>query len=228
MKFLFNFALLVFSLQSYSQNGIELLKNNGQWSSNILYKSKLNNQVVKYFNNSFIFELTREKKQDQLAIDFNSYESGMTENLILTHTFKNVNTNIKNTEFSDKTKSIATIIYPNIYKNIDLIISKNDTTINHVVKLNTNAYIGDLKIKVSGINDLIVDTQGNLHIYTEWGEMIKSKPQIISSLIQTEINYILIDNETIGFKSSTSEGIITFLLPNFDGKEFSSNVLAKN
>ncbi len=225
------FIFVIFTLLSANttgQNNIELLKNNGQWSSSILYKSKLNNQVVKYFNNSFIFELTREKKQDQLAIDFNNYESGMTENLIITHIFKNINTSIKTTEYYDKNKSISYIQYPNIYKNIDLIISKNDSLINHIIKLNTNAYIGDLKIKVTGVNDLIVDAEGKLHIYTEWGEMIKPKPQILSSLIQTEINYVIIDNETLGFKSSTNEGIITFKLPSFDGKEFYSTILAKN
>ncbi len=110
--------------------------------------------------------------------------------------------NLSNGKELTKTPTYNQIKYQNIYKDIDLIVYDNNGELEYDFILNPGAYPSDIKLKLEGTENYLIDEKGNLQIENQFSKVIKEKP----------ICFQIINNEKVSVNSqySIENGQITF------------------
>ena len=95
------------------------------------------------------------------------------------------------------------VVYHELYRNINLHYFSDKEKVKYQFEVSAGGNINDIRIKITGIERIIIDDSGNLILYTPEIQLLDEKPyiyQIINSnIVEVKGNYRLIDDQTYGF-----------------------------
>lgn len=202
-----------------AQMPLTFRKNMGQWDKEILYRgtSPSWNAAVNFLKTGLSFGFSREIESGKMRDELPQFET-MVWNL----KFTGANTDVKISEegysdshsnyFFGKDKSDVVInapdykiiSYSNVYDGIDVHYYSVDKNLKYDFYVNPGADINQIQMQCEGVNNISVNTKGELLIHTKWGILIEQIPesyQIINGKKkQIKIGYKIVDSNCFGFK----------------------------
>ncbi len=200
--------------------GIRFTKNEGQWSTPFLYKANLGNGAMFIEKNSFTYnfynadvfhfhdhhrtEQSEKLKYHAIKMEFvqaNSNVSVASKNSFSDYTNFYYGKDPKN--WKSNVLSYQQIHYNNLYNNIDLALYSLGSKLKYDVIVNPGGNVKDVKFLYDGIDNIKIDSEGNLHITTSINEIIEQKPYAYQEIdgikIEVPCQFVL-KNNTISFK----------------------------
>ena len=220
-------GMLLLLLTSVFKNsyGIEFTENKGQWNEQALFKANLKFGNVFLLNDGFLFTIHDKKQLHEIHetgfqysmdedIQCHSYKITFLNALPATVTtaqqksaYRNYFIGTDSEKWKGNVNSYGEIIYQNIYKNIDLKVYSANGNFKYDFILNPGAEVSQIKLKVEGLNDLILKDR-SLNYVTGIATLEENIPlAYIESANQKQkvaCNYLL-----------TDKNIIQFNIPNF-------------
>ncbi|MCX6187543.1 MAG: gliding motility-associated C-terminal domain-containing protein [Bacteroidetes bacterium] len=205
----------------------EFIPNQGQWNSEILYRSQSSDLDVHVTSKGINYFFYDPKQIEQLASHVKVRDKCLIDSLLQMHLisleFINSNTSDIQTEssqehyynyFLGKEPShwkgniypCKTLHYKNLFDGIDLKTNINRTgSISYDYYLKPNSDVENLKFKVNGADRVIVE-YGELYIHYSFGYFKESKPyayqMIDGKKHEIEVSYKIYADNTIGFDIS--------------------------
>jgi len=104
-------------------------------------------------------------------------------------------------------QSANSILYRDIYPNIDLVFYKSENgQLKYDFVLHPTAKLSDIKLDYSGIEDMALDSAGNLVFNTNWGQIKEEVPFSYkrAGKEEVEIKYVVSENR-LGFYADFDE-----------------------
>ena len=236
--FILIFSLLGYSILAISQQvdkpisqniGLlnEFVPNQGQWNSQILYRSKSSDLDVHVTPKGINYFFYNPKQIEQIASHAKSNEKSKIDSLVQMHliNLEFINSNPPSIEtegnqahyynyflgkdpnhWKGNIHPCKTLHYKNLFDGIDLKTNINKTgSISYDYFLKPNADIKKLKLRINGA-DKLTEEYGELYIYYSFGYFKESKPyayQIIEGKkIEIAVSYKIYSDNTIGFDVS--------------------------
>lgn len=213
------------------KGSIKFTENNGQWESEILFKScfsggamflQKDGFVLNFLNKKLVFTDHGEKKLPSntnekylghaLKLEFvnslqpqiNKYQQG--------NDYENFFIGNDKSKWASNVKNFKQIVYENIYQNIDYEVLADGKGIKYNWRVKPLADVSQINIKYSGTDHIKIDKTGNLIVKLAFKEIWEQKPyayQLINGkVIEVKCNYKLSNNQ------------ISYELPNGYNKNF--------
>jgi len=193
-------------------------KNVGQWEENIRYRSLSKQSSITFFDQEISFGLRRNKAAEP-KFDENGLPVEESEFLVWNLEF--LNSNQAQFAVSEKQHSKMSFFgsgeyqgkkideykhleYGNIYDGIDMVFyNTSEGQLKYDLKVAPGADLDMVNIRYNGLEDIKVNQQGQLVLYTAWGEFVEDKPisyQIIDGQrIEVQVDYV-VQNQTLSYK----------------------------
>lgn len=204
-----------------ANEGYHFIKNDGQWTNNILYKANIYSGALFLEKNTITYNFYNDNYQYNHTNIHTSKNNNLEKHLRF-HAFK-----VKFINASENPSIIPSnkcsqyynfyygrknhhnlvyaynkIDYKNIYNNIDFSIYSNNENFKYDLILSPGSNPKDIKLVYEGVDNMEVDPNGNLLIKTSVNQIIEQKPyayQIIDGeKIEIPCNFKIRDN-TISF-----------------------------
>lgn len=197
------------------------IENKQQWNNRVHYKASLNGNNIYFETDGFLFSLYDQGKTGTHHLKKRSHSNVETEKHIACHAYKmsfegaNSNINITSlnkssfyynyfigkdpSKWSSFVRSYESIVYENIYNQIDIYVKLNDNfNLKYDFIVHPGADPNDIKLNYEGVDSLYLKND-NLHIVTSVRNMIESIPlayQIMNNQkIEIACEYSLNNNE---------------------------------
>lgn len=201
-------------------NGEQFLfkPNNGNWQSEIKYRTYQQNQNVSFLDDRISFGKRLLQGDPMLAEDAGNQVNTRFTSWDIEFTGKSSTSKIVATEMEDRNisyfgpnQTTATRIleykklsYVNLYHNTDLIFyTDKKFRLKYDFVLRPGAVIDDIQLKYNGVNDVKICRDGKLLIRTPFGSFKEDKPlawQVINGIKKlVEVKYTL-KNKVVGFE----------------------------
>ncbi len=218
---LFLLFLLMNTTFIIGQNSLHFEKNAGQWKDTVLYKAKFkegniyirNDRIsvlIKDSNNTSFHPHTNRDKTERYSIfslkPLNANTSNIKEKNKIDFYTNYFIGNDRQQHFS-RVPSFNTIIYENIYNNIDWEISSEGDFVKHTFVVHPFGKVEDIKVEYVGAESVEIKN-GQLHIKTKHGEIIEQAPYVIQNK-----DGVL---KEIRGKYSTDKNIVTYIVEDYD------------
>lgn len=224
MKCKYPIFFLLLSLITFTtlagNEGIRFTENKGQWNEPFLYKAQLGNGAMFIEKNAFTYNFYNAD-----VYHFHDHTRNDKSEKLRYHAFKmqfvksNTNPSIANkNSFSDYTNfyygknprkwktnvsSYQQIHYNNLYNNIDLALYSLGSKLKYDVIVNPGGKVKDIQFLYEGVDNINIDSEGNLHIITSVNEIIEQKPYAYQEIngvkIEVPCQFVL-KNNTVSFK----------------------------
>ena len=220
---LLTILLFLISFTLNAANGIQFIKNKGQWTTPILYKATLNNGAMFIEKDGFTYNFYNANEVNLHPYNHTNTDEPLPR--LRFHAFKmnfihsnpnvSVSSKYASTEYynyilgNDKSKwkshvkAYSFIEYSNLYPNINLQLYSSGSNIKYDIIIQPKGKIKDIKFNYEGVDKIQIDKIGNLHIATSVNEVIEQKPyayQIIDEeKIEVPCQFILKENQ-VSFK----------------------------
>jgi len=217
--------------ESISVNSeLAFTQNMGQFSNLVTFRTETNDAAVWFTQNEIFYHFVQlahnTTSQDILTRYGYDWENG-TDSLIyqlIRVSFVEANTNPivygRNTIENHTTyflgpnadqwyRDIPTfreLVFEEIYDGIDLVYRGNNGNLEYDFEVSVGANPNDIRIRISGADDISIDGNNNLVISTPFGDIIESRPvayQLSAGTRQpVKSGFIAIDDHTFGFTFS--------------------------
>ncbi len=197
---------------------VQFEKNEGQYTGEFEYRYSGQNACVDFYPNKVVFSLRKLSKAFDASkmieepvefdyivweIDLNSSASIIPDALTIPQSINYFNadgTNIKK-------KVAKQLLYSEVYPNIDLKFYQDESgSLKYDFILKPGAKLSDIKLNYSGVDDLLVNDEGQLTYATKWGTIKEEKPYSYKASSKEElfIDYRVADN-TLSFDAAFDE-----------------------
>src|SRR4030043_272757 len=111
----------------------------------------------------------------------------------------------KKSEWRTNIPTSESVLYRNLYENIDLRLYGNEKQIEYDFIVKPGGKIDDIKFEYLNANRTIIDDSGNLVITTSNGEKVHKKPRcykiIKNRMVDVSSSYVILNENVFGFKN---------------------------
>jgi gliding motility-associated-like protein len=181
-------------LSCFSQEvGVWLHPNRGQWDSEIIYKVDLVNGSMNVEHNAFSYvfhDAMQHKHHDSQLMEphdelvqchvirskfVNSDWNGEKEEQQPSSFYRNYYLGNDQSKWKGKVQSAQEVLLKEFYEGVDLFLSGN-SRLKYSFIVKPNVDVSQISYAIEGADSISIDTQGQLHVFHRFGEIIESAP----------------------------------------------------
>ncbi len=217
------------SINTISANNYKsFTPNSGQFNELVKYRSDAKNAVIWFTDNDIFYQFVRyveSSPAEEGMPHFGNFSENTIDSIeysIIKISFEESNLNpiiipqspllIKSNYFygrdcSKWQKNISSfqeIIYQNIYDGIDLVYRNNGTNIEYDFEVSVGANPAQIKIRVSGADNIYIDQNNKLVLNSRLGDVIENSPVVYQNngdlKIPVTAHFVLHDDNSFGFE----------------------------
>lgn len=234
MKYIITSFLLCFLLQvnakSEQKNAIDYVKNEGQWNAPFLYKADLNGAWVFLEKNRLTYSFLdaahlhhqhgKKKEPKNEIIKGHAYhvnwlnvnKNASIKNLHKKDYYHNYYLGNNKNNWKSNVGIYNTILYQNIYDNIDFKIYSDASSMKTDYIIHKNGQVQDLQFQYEGVDALNITPEGKLKITTSINTIYELKPYAYQNINGKQYE--------VACQYKLNQNILTFSLPNSYNKNY--------